>query len=72
MRCPVPESPDNGRLSFASTRFQAVATAECDYGFVMVGAAARVCGRDGQWTGPDPVCKGEAGYFDRSPAIIIY
>ena len=58
MSCPVPESPEHGRLSFSSVRFQAVASAECDYGFVIVGAANRVCGRDGQWTGRAPVCKG--------------
>ena len=58
MSCPVPESPEHGSLSFSSVRFQSVASAECDYGFVIVGAANRVCGRDGQWTGRAPVCKG--------------
>ena len=57
--CPVPESPKHGRLSFSSVRFQAVASAECDYGFVIEGERARVCGRDGQWTGRAPVCRGE-------------
>ena len=61
MSCPVPESLEHGRLSFSSVRFQAVASAECDYGFVIVGAASRVCGTDGQWTGRAPVCKGGCG-----------
>ena len=59
LSCELPVGPDHGRVSFTATSFQAVASFECDYGFMMVGAATRACARTGQWTGRAPICKGE-------------
>ncbi|XP_071950679.1 sushi, von Willebrand factor type A, EGF and pentraxin domain-containing protein 1-like [Antedon mediterranea] len=51
--CDTPSSPSNGRVH----RTGAIATYECDPGFVLVGSVERVCELDLGWSGVDPYCK---------------
>lgn len=55
--CGIPESVDNGDVSFASTSVGAKATYRCDEGFRLVGSKLRVCQLSRNWNPDVPTCK---------------
>ncbi|CAG5134438.1 unnamed protein product, partial [Candidula unifasciata] len=58
VNCGSPGDLNNGIVSFSDkgTVFEAVATAVCNEGYTLKGAATRNCGSDGKWSGQKPEC----------------
>ncbi len=50
--------PENGQVDISSgTTFGSTATYSCNTGFILNGAANRVCGIDGNWGSIAPTCR---------------
>lgn len=57
MDCSQPDSPENGWVETPSgTAFGAVATVYCNPEYKISGEPHRMCGVDGEWSGPAPEC----------------
>ena len=55
--CPEPPQVEGGYLSpLHSVEYGALASYSCQEGFTLVGAAERVCGDEGRWSGQAPIC----------------
>ena len=55
--CPEPPQVDGGSLGpLPSVEYGALASYSCQEGFTLVGAAERVCGDEGRWSGQAPLC----------------
>lgn len=59
MDCGVLKSPNNGFVSFKSTRYDSTATYSCNKGFILVGVSTRKCLLSGRWSDAPPTCKME-------------
>ncbi|XP_060724707.1 beta-2-glycoprotein 1-like [Tachysurus vachellii] len=56
-RCPVPESPQNGKADFEGIVYQNVITYSCLEGYILVGASQSKCLHTGQWSEHLPQCE---------------
>ena len=55
--CPEPPTVEGGSLGpLPSVEYGALASYSCQEGFTLVGAAERVCGDEGRWSGQAPIC----------------
>ena len=60
MNCGPLESPSNGTLDTSSgTTYPETATYTCDPGYQLVGATARTCQDNGEWSSSEPDCECE-------------
>ena len=55
-RCPLPRIP-NGAVNHGNREPGDVATYSCRQGYRLKGPEKRECGKDGKWSGEDPVCE---------------
>ena len=54
------DDPNNGQVSLDGTIPGSIATYTCDPGFGLVGVMERMCQANGQWSGNEPTCEGQA------------
>jgi CUB/sushi domain-containing protein len=55
--CTILKTPANGTLILTGTSHGSTATYTCDSGFALVGSETLICGEDGMWSDPPPVCQ---------------
>ena len=57
--CGIPEPFPNGTfiLVNGSTTLNSTVKYECRIGYYLVGSANRICQRNGQWSGREPMCE---------------
>ncbi len=68
----MPESIDNGDVSYPSTTLSSVAVYDCDAGYTLVGTNnSVVCNENGQWAGPTPTCTSKINQTDTSEKYLI-
>ena len=71
--CGIPESIDNGDVSYPSTTLSSIAVYDCDAGYTLIGTNdSVVCNENGQWTGPTPTCTGKINQTDYSEILNLY
>ncbi|XP_060774026.1 beta-2-glycoprotein 1-like [Neoarius graeffei] len=56
-RCPVPESPQNGKVAVNKIAYQSVIMYTCNEGYILVGANSSECLHTAKWSEPTPVCE---------------
>lgn len=54
--CPDPGIPANGERDASSFTYNSRATFDCHDGYLLTGESALVCGANGQWSHPTPMC----------------
>ena len=57
-RCNRLDDPRNGDVRITGTNAGDKAIYQCDRGFVLKGDRIRKCQSNGQWSGNEPICKG--------------
>jgi hypothetical protein len=58
MKCPVPESIQNGKQTFTSLTINSTVTYLCDNGYYLHdGTQKRTCHPNLKWTGKTPKCR---------------
>ena len=57
-RCNRLDDPRNGDVRLTGTKVGDKAIYQCDRGFVLNGDRIRKCQSNGQWSGNEPICKG--------------
>ncbi|XP_062853890.1 beta-2-glycoprotein 1-like [Trichomycterus rosablanca] len=56
-RCPVPDSPENGKANISGIVYESVITYSCNEGFILYGANSSECLQTGKWSKPKPQCQ---------------
>ena len=56
VHCSDLEELPNGHFTGNSTSYQSTALYECREGYMLIGAALRTCGAEGQWSSSIPSC----------------
>jgi len=56
VQCSLPRNPENGNARFTALSYKSVVSYECNYGYMIVGNASRICGSDRSWSGLEPEC----------------
>uniref|UniRef100_A0A4W4EIE4 Apolipoprotein H n=1 Tax=Electrophorus electricus TaxID=8005 RepID=A0A4W4EIE4_ELEEL len=56
-RCPVPNSPQNGKVHFNGITYKSDISYSCDEGYILHGVRSSWCLHTGQWSSPQPECK---------------
>ena len=44
---------------FNSVTYNSLISYECNYGYMIIGESVRRCDRSQEWTGLQPICRGE-------------
>ena len=56
--CGSPRKPRYGAVQFSFTFYEWTVMFQCNFGYIMEGAASAVCNESGHWSRNPPTCRG--------------